>query len=115
MAVGLQAATTSSVSTSGSNVSAPRFICSAPIERGSAPAQAGRGCASTAPNLPAGLQPSQIDLGPGLTVARVVSVAGDTATIAVDVAANAPIGARDLYVAGRERHPLQSHQTASSH
>jgi quinohemoprotein amine dehydrogenase len=54
-------------------------------------------------NLPAALQPNQIDLGPGVTVARVVSVSGDTATIVVDVAANAPSGARDLFFAGTSR------------
>jgi quinohemoprotein amine dehydrogenase len=51
-------------------------------------------------NLPAGLQPAQIDFGPGVTVARVVSVTADTATIAVDVAATAAVGARDVFIAG---------------
>ena len=54
-------------------------------------------------NLPAALQPNQIDLGPGITVSRVVSVAADTATVVVDVAANAPHGARDLFIAGASR------------
>ncbi len=54
-------------------------------------------------NLPAGLQPSQIDLGPGVTVARVVSVSPDLATISVDVEANAAVGARDVFVAGASR------------
>jgi quinohemoprotein amine dehydrogenase len=54
-------------------------------------------------NLPASLQPTQIDLGPGVTVSRVVSVSGDTATVVVDVAANAPSGARDLFFAGTSR------------
>jgi quinohemoprotein amine dehydrogenase len=54
-------------------------------------------------NLPASLQPSQIDLGPGVTVTRVIAVTGDTATLAVDVAANAPSGARDLFLAGASR------------
>lgn len=54
-------------------------------------------------NLPASLQPTQIDLGPGVTVSRVVSVSGDTATIVVDVAATAPTGARDLFFAGTSR------------
>lgn len=54
-----------------------------------------------AANLPASLQPSQIDLGPGVTVTQVVSPGiGDIATIYVDVAANAATGARDLFVAG---------------
>jgi quinohemoprotein amine dehydrogenase len=55
-------------------------------------------------NLPGSLQPSQIDLGPGVTVTQVVSGGiGDTATIYVDVAANAATGARDLFVAGSSR------------
>jgi quinohemoprotein amine dehydrogenase len=54
-------------------------------------------------NLPASLAPAQIDLGPGITVTRVVSVVGDTATIVVDVAKNAPAGKRDLFVAGASR------------
>lgn len=54
-------------------------------------------------NLPTGLQPAQIDFGPGVTVSRVVSVAGDTATIAVDVAANSAVGMRDVFVAGASR------------
>ncbi len=53
-------------------------------------------------NLPADLQPGQIDLGPGITVTR-ASVADDVATIAVDVAQNAAAGARDLFVAGASR------------
>jgi quinohemoprotein amine dehydrogenase len=54
-------------------------------------------------NLPSTLQPAQIDIGPGVTVVRVASVTGDTATIAADVAANAAVGARDLFVAGAAR------------
>ena len=34
---------------------------------------------------------------------RVVSVTPDLATVAVDVAANAAVGARDLFVAGASR------------
>jgi quinohemoprotein amine dehydrogenase len=54
-------------------------------------------------NFAASLRPSDIDLGPGLTVSRVVSVTPDVATIAVDTAANAAPGARDLFVAGASR------------
>ncbi|HYB95566.1 MAG TPA: quinohemoprotein amine dehydrogenase subunit alpha [Vicinamibacterales bacterium] len=49
------------------------------------------------------MRAGDIDLGPGITVTRVVSVTGDTATVAVDVAANAAIGARDVFVAGASR------------
>ncbi|HEX7284320.1 MAG TPA: quinohemoprotein amine dehydrogenase subunit alpha [Vicinamibacterales bacterium] len=54
-------------------------------------------------NLPATLGSNDIDLGPGLTVARVVSVTPEVATIAVDAAADAAIGMRDLFVAGASR------------
>jgi quinohemoprotein amine dehydrogenase len=54
-------------------------------------------------NLPSALQPGQIDFGPGITVSRVVAVTGDTATLAVDVAANAAVGVRDLFLAGASR------------
>lgn len=54
-------------------------------------------------NLPATLQASDIDLGPGITVTRVVNVMADEATVSVDVAATAAPGARDLFVAGAPR------------
>jgi quinohemoprotein amine dehydrogenase len=54
-------------------------------------------------NLPASVQPAQVDMGPGITVARVVSAAPDTLTVAVDVAATAVPGSRDLFVAGGAR------------
>ncbi|MGH9256521.1 MAG: quinohemoprotein amine dehydrogenase subunit alpha [Vicinamibacterales bacterium] len=54
-------------------------------------------------NFASSLRPSDIDLGPGLTVSRVVSVTPDVATIAVDTAADAAPGARDLFVAGASR------------
>lgn len=54
-------------------------------------------------NFPAGLQPADIDLGPGLTVTRIVSVAPDVATVTVDVAAAAAFGMRDVFVAGASR------------
>jgi len=54
-------------------------------------------------NLPAALQAAQIDFGPGITVSRVVGVTAEVATIAVDVAANAAVGMRDLFVAGASR------------
>ena len=46
---------------------------------------------------------ADIDLGPGVTVTRVVSATPDVATVTVDVAANAAMGARDLFVAGSSR------------
>ncbi|MDP2318496.1 MAG: quinohemoprotein amine dehydrogenase subunit alpha [Acidobacteriota bacterium] len=54
-------------------------------------------------NFPAGLRPADIDLGPGLTVTRLVSVTPDVATAAIDVAATAAVGARDLFVAGASK------------
>jgi quinohemoprotein amine dehydrogenase len=53
-------------------------------------------------NLPADLQPGQIDLGPGITVTR-TTVAGDIATVTVDVAKTAVPGGRDLFVGGASR------------
>jgi quinohemoprotein amine dehydrogenase len=46
---------------------------------------------------------TDIDLGPGITVSRVVNATADVATVAVDVAASAVAGARDLFVAGSSR------------
>ena len=51
-------------------------------------------------NFSSSLRPSDIDLGPGLTVTRIVNVTPDVATVTVDVAATASIGMRDLFVAG---------------
>jgi quinohemoprotein amine dehydrogenase len=54
-------------------------------------------------NLPASLRAADVDLGPGVTVSRVVSATPDLATVVVDVAATAAAGARDLFVAGSSR------------
>lgn len=54
-------------------------------------------------NFPSTLRPQDIDLGPGLTVSRIISVTPDVATAAIDVAANASLGARDLFVAGASK------------
>ena len=54
-------------------------------------------------NFPAGLRPADLDLGPGLTVSRIVSVTPDVVTAAVDVTATAALGARDLFVAGASK------------
>ncbi len=54
-------------------------------------------------NLPASLRPADVDLGPGLTVSRIVSLSPDLATAVIDVAASAALGARDLFVAGASK------------
>ncbi len=51
-------------------------------------------------NLPATLGPGDIDFGRGVTVARVVSATPRLLTVEVGVAADAPVGMRDLFVAG---------------
>ncbi len=51
-------------------------------------------------NFTSGLTPRDIDFGSGVTVARVVSAAPDLLTVEVSVAADAPVGFRDLFVAG---------------
>ncbi len=54
-------------------------------------------------NLPSSLAPADIDLGPGLTISRIVSVTPEVATATVEVAAAAALGARDLFVAGASK------------
>lgn len=54
-------------------------------------------------NLASSLRPADVDLGPGITVSRIVSVTPDLATVTVDVTATATAGARDLFVAGASR------------
>lgn len=49
------------------------------------------------------LRVNDVDLGPGVTITRVVNATPDVATVVVDVAANAALGARDLFVAGSSR------------
>ncbi|HZT78524.1 MAG TPA: quinohemoprotein amine dehydrogenase subunit alpha [Vicinamibacterales bacterium] len=51
-------------------------------------------------NLPASVRPDDIGLGRGVRVTRVASATNDAIAIDVDVDAAAPIGARDLSVAG---------------
>jgi quinohemoprotein amine dehydrogenase len=51
-------------------------------------------------NLPTTLRPEDIGLGSGVKVARVVSTRPEEISVEVDVAAAAPIGVRDLSVAG---------------
>lgn len=49
------------------------------------------------------LSPRDIDLGPGLTVTRVVQTTADVLTVMVDVAATATPGVRDLFIGGASR------------
>jgi len=51
-------------------------------------------------NLPASVKAEDIAFGQGVTVSRVVSSRPDEIALDVDVAANAPIGPRDVSVAG---------------
>ena len=63
-------------------------------------ASTGRAVKIFGANLPAGVTPEDIGLGQGVKVTRIVSARADEIAIEVDVAANAPIGARDVSVAG---------------
>ncbi len=51
-------------------------------------------------NLPATMAPRDIDFGRGVTVTRVENASPTQVTAVVDVAADSPIGARDVVVAG---------------
>ena len=51
-------------------------------------------------NLPAGVTADQIDLGRGVKVTRVVSASPTVVKTEVEVSADAPIGKRDVFVAG---------------
>ena len=51
-------------------------------------------------NLPASPKPEDIGLGQGVKVARVVSAAPEEISVELEVAPNAPVGARDLSIAG---------------
>lgn len=62
--------------------------------------QTGQPLTIFAANLPASLQPRDIDLGPGVTVARIDSTTADTVALSVDVAAAAAVGPRDVVLAG---------------
>ncbi len=54
-------------------------------------------------NLPTGVRPEDVGLGPGVTIGRVVTAQPDETTVEVNVAATAPIGARDLSVGGTRK------------
>lgn len=51
-------------------------------------------------NLPSSLTAREVDLGRGVSITRVVSATPDLLTVEASVAADAPVGARDLFVAG---------------
>lgn len=51
-------------------------------------------------NLPAAPQPSSVDFGPGIDVRSIARASPEAITVRISVAPNAPIGARDLFVAG---------------
>jgi len=51
-------------------------------------------------NIPSTLAPADVDFGQGVTVTRVVSSTPTSATLEVAVAATAPTGARDVFIAG---------------
>jgi quinohemoprotein amine dehydrogenase len=54
-------------------------------------------------NLPADITPADVGLGQGVTITRVTGARPDEVTLEVDVAATAPIGVRDLSIAGTVR------------
>lgn len=51
-------------------------------------------------NLPSSLSASAIDFGQGVRVLRVADAKPDAVTVEVETATSAPVGARDVYVAG---------------
>ena len=51
-------------------------------------------------NLPAGVAPSDVSLGAGVTITRIVSTTPDRVVAEVDVAPDAAVGNRDVQVAG---------------
>ena len=56
-----------------------------------------------AANLPVPLSARDVDFGQGVTVTKIADVTADQAVVTVDIAANAPVGPRDLVVAGTVR------------
>lgn len=54
-------------------------------------------------NLPPAIEPRQIELGRGVTVTRVLDQQADRVDVELDVAPDAPVGPRDLVVAGAVR------------
>lgn len=53
-----------------------------------------------AANLPASLQPKDVDLGPGVTVTKIDASTPETVTLSISVADTATVGPRDLVLAG---------------
>ena len=51
-------------------------------------------------NFPSTLTAADVDLGPGVTIAGLTTTTPGVLTVTVNVAAEAPIGLRDLFVAG---------------
>jgi quinohemoprotein amine dehydrogenase len=51
-------------------------------------------------NLPTALSPADVDFGRGVRVARVTSAAPDAVTLELEIAAEAQVGPRDLFVSG---------------
>lgn len=51
-------------------------------------------------NLPANLSPGDVDFGPGVRVLRVLNTTPSVATVEVETAADAPVGLRDVFLAG---------------
>jgi quinohemoprotein amine dehydrogenase len=54
-------------------------------------------------NLKSGLQPGDVDFGPGVRVTKVTAAGADGATLEVEVEKDAVVGTRDLFVAGATR------------
>ena len=51
-------------------------------------------------NFPRDAQAAAVDFGPGVRVDQVVRAEADSVVVRVTVDAKAPVGARDLFVAG---------------
>jgi quinohemoprotein amine dehydrogenase len=54
-------------------------------------------------NLPSSPTPADVDFGRGVKVSRIVSATPDVLTVTLDVAADAAVGPRDVFVAGAHR------------
>jgi len=63
-------------------------------------ASTGRALKIYGANLPASVKPEDVGFGQGVKVTRIVSARPDEIAVEVDVASNAPIGPRDVSVAG---------------
>ena len=63
-------------------------------------ASTGRALKIYGANLPASVKPEDVGFGQGVKVTRIVSARPDEIAVEVDVAPNAPIGPRDVSVAG---------------